>query len=153
MLLRPSSIMGINQTKKANGVKLQHLHQKYLSAEFSHKDLFSFSCLSNQSHHFLHRLRILCEKNARKTVLVLMNIFFGSGMSPNRDSGYVLIPSKKFLCFRSGLSSTIIQADYRSAYHWPGNRTWQISICTGWAIHWDPQLCSLAGGAAQAGCS
>ena len=117
MLLRPSSIMGINQTKKANGVKLQHLHQKYLSAEFSHKDLFSFSCLSNQSHHFLRRLRMLCEKNVRKTVLVLMNTLFGSGMNPNRDSGYVLIPSRKFPCFRSGFSSTIIPADCRSPHH------------------------------------
>ena len=28
-----------------------------------------------------------------------------------------------------------------------------LSICTGWAIHWDTQLCSLSCGAAQAGCS
>ena len=113
MLLRPNSIMGINQTKKANGVNFNINTQNMFWVGRVHLKIFLFSRLSNQSLHFLPRLKMLDEKNVRKTLLVSMNTFFGSEMSPNRDSGYVLILRKRYLYSKSGLLLTIIPADFR----------------------------------------
>ena len=114
---------------------------------------------------------ILWVKGFPKEVLVWTIIFFVYEMSRNRDWEYVLIPSKKFRCFKNGFMSTIIPADCRwvvwhavwqcdSVTVWQRDSltVWQcdsfilplcLYLCWGGAVHGGPQLGAREDWAAQ----